>query len=178
MINQELDVVKQILDEKNAKIDSVKKESEAQRNKKSEVRDAAEKFTTSIEKDNEELTSIYKTKDRSREEWFKALYEYEVQQKYIAYAKGLRAQQRRMAAQQEERNKRIEEKKAAIAARPNPHTKEIETCRDLIKYCNKLKAQAGLTAPTSEEVAQQAQTDYYAEQKRAELDQKLKDGKI
>lgn len=140
VINQELDVVKKILDEKNAKIDSVKKESDAQRDKRGEVRDAAEKFTTLIEKDNEELTSIYRTKDKSREDWFKSLYEYEVQQKYIVHVRGLMAQQRRLRASQDERNKRIEEKKAAIAARPNPHTKEIETCRDLIKYCNKLKA--------------------------------------
>lgn len=52
-INQELDVVKQLIDEKNDKINTVKKESEAQRNKKSEVRDAAEQFTSKIEKDNE-----------------------------------------------------------------------------------------------------------------------------
>ena len=58
-----MDVVKRIMDEKNDKINNVKKESEAQRNKKSEVRDAAEKFTLLIEKDNEELTKIYKNKD-------------------------------------------------------------------------------------------------------------------
>ena len=58
-----MDVVKSIMDEKNDKINNVKKESEAQRNKKSEVRDAAEKFTLLIEKDNEDLTKIYKNKD-------------------------------------------------------------------------------------------------------------------
>jgi predicted nucleic acid-binding Zn-ribbon protein len=77
-INKELDVVKKIMDEKNEKINSVKKDSEAQRNKKSEVRDAAEKFTVLIEKDNEELTKIYKTKDGCREDYYKALYEHEV----------------------------------------------------------------------------------------------------
>lgn len=92
VINQELDVVKQLIDEKSDKINGVKKEAEAQRNKKSEVRDAAEKFTTQIEKDNEELTQIYKTKDASREEYFKGLYEYEVQQDLIRYAKGLLSQ--------------------------------------------------------------------------------------
>ena len=51
------------MDEKSDKINNVKKESEAQRNKKSEVRDAAEKFTLLIEKDNEDLTKIYKNKD-------------------------------------------------------------------------------------------------------------------
>lgn len=92
VINQELDVVKQLIDEKSDKINGVKKEAEAQRNKKSEVRDAAEKFTAQIEKDNEELTQIYKTKDASREEYFKGLYEYEVQQDLIRYAKGLLSQ--------------------------------------------------------------------------------------
>ena len=70
-INKELDVVKRIMDEKNDKINSVKKESEAQRNKKSEVRDAAEKFTVLIEKDNEELSKVYKTKDSFREDYYK-----------------------------------------------------------------------------------------------------------
>ena len=88
-INKELDVVKKIMDEKNEKIDNVKKDSEAQRNKKSEVRDAAEKFTVLIEKDNEELTKIYKTKDGAREDYYKSLYEYEVQQEYIRYVRGL-----------------------------------------------------------------------------------------
>lgn len=59
-INKDLDVVKKILDEKNAKIDSAKQQSDAQRNQKTEVRAAAEKFTHLIEKDNEELSKVYK----------------------------------------------------------------------------------------------------------------------
>lgn len=53
------------------------------------MREAAEKFTTQIEKDNEELTKIYKTKDASREEYFKALYEHEVQSAYVHYVRTL-----------------------------------------------------------------------------------------
>ena len=83
-----------------------------------------------------------------------------------------------MRAQQDERKKRIDQKKAELDARPNPYTKEIETCQDLIKYCQKLKQQAGLVPPTSEEVAVAAQASFHAEQSRAELEQKLKDGKI
>ena len=87
-------------------------------------------------------------------------------------------QQKKLNASYEERQKRIEQKKADIESRPNPHQKEISTCDDLIRYCNKLKAQAGLVPPTSEQVAQKVQTDYLTEQRRAELDQKLIDGKI
>lgn len=117
VINQDLDVVKRLIDEKNDKINSVKKDSEAQRNKKSEVRDAAEKFTALIEKDNEELTQIYRTKDSSREEYFKGLYEHEVQQEFVGYVKGLMAQQKKLGAQQEERQKRIEQKRAEVEGR-------------------------------------------------------------
>lgn len=155
-VTQELDKVKVVIDEKNDKINSVRKESEAQRNKKSEVRDAAEKVTAQIEKDNEELTQIYKTKDSAREDYFKALYEHEVEQAYVKHVRGMMATQRHLRAQQEERTKRIEQKKADIEATPNPLANEIETCHDLLKYCLKLKAQAGLAAPTSEQVAVQA----------------------
>lgn len=79
-------------------------------------------------------------------------------------------QQKKIQESHEERQSRIEQKKAEIEARENPHKKEIETCDDLIKYCNKLKAQAGLVPPTSEQVAQQTQNDFLAEQRRAELD--------
>lgn len=65
-----------------------------------------------------------------------------------------------------------------MEARPSPHQKEIDTCDDLIRYCNKLKSQAGLMAPTSEQVAQQTQKNFLEEQRKAELAQKMKDGKI
>ena len=66
------------------------------------------------------------------------------------------AQQKKLIEQHDDRQKRIEQKKLDIESRPNPHQKEIETCEDLIKYCNKLKVKAGLMPPTSEQVAKQA----------------------
>jgi len=177
-IQADLDVVKKLIDEKDAAINSVKKQSEAQRNKQSEVRDAAEQFTAELDRENEELTGIYKTKDQSREEYYKALYEFEVQNDRIRYVKGLLNQKKKLTADLDERKTRIEQKKAEIASRPNPNTKEIETCEELIKYCQRRKAEAGLVPPTSEQVALQAQNDYIAEQHRQELEQKLKDGKI
>lgn len=155
-IQADLDVVKKLIDEKDAEINSVKKQSEAQRNKKSEVRDAAEKFTAEIDRENEELTQIYKTKDASREDYYKALYEFEVQNEHIRYVKGLLNQKKRLTADLEDKKVRIEQKKAEIAARPNPNSKEIETCAELIKYCQRRKADAGLVPPTSEQVAIQA----------------------
>ena len=89
-------ILKSTVEKKDAEINSVKKQSEAQRNKKSEVRDAAEKFTAEIDRENEELTQIYKTKDRSREDYYKALYEFEVQNERIRYIKGLLNQKKKL----------------------------------------------------------------------------------
>lgn len=72
------------------------------------MRDAAEQFTAQIEKDNEALTQIYKTKDSSREEYFKALYEHEVQQDRVRWIKAMLSQQKKLKAEAGERKKRIE----------------------------------------------------------------------
>lgn len=60
------------------------------------MRDAAEKFTPQIEKDNEELTQIYKTKDAAREEYFKALYEHEVESAYIRHVSSMAARRKEL----------------------------------------------------------------------------------
>lgn len=69
-IQAELDVVKRFIEGKEEIIQSVKADSQAQRNKQSEVREAAEVYTAVIEKSNEQISEIYKTKDKLREEHF------------------------------------------------------------------------------------------------------------
>ena len=63
--------------------------SQAQRDKQSEIRDAAEKFTVIIDQANEKLSDAYKTKDKMREDYYKALYEYELQNDKVRWIKGL-----------------------------------------------------------------------------------------
>lgn len=89
-LTKELDESRRVLDEKNEYIDKLRRESDAQRSQRREVTDAAEVFSKQIEKNNEELTSIYKTKDSTREEYYKALYESEVQQDFIRWAQHVR----------------------------------------------------------------------------------------
>jgi len=48
--------------------------------------------------------------------------------------------QKDISAASEDKRQRIANKKAEIENRENPKQKEIETCDDLIKYCNKLRA--------------------------------------
>jgi uncharacterized coiled-coil DUF342 family protein len=62
--------VKRFIEGKEEIIQSVKADSQAQRNKQSEVREAAEVYTAVIEKSNEQISEIYKTKDKLREDFF------------------------------------------------------------------------------------------------------------
>lgn len=62
--------MKRFIEGKEEIIQSVKADSQAQRNKQSEVREAAEVYTAVIEKSNEQISEIYKTKDKLREDFF------------------------------------------------------------------------------------------------------------
>ena len=76
-----------------------------------------------------------------REEYYKALYEYELQNDRVRWIKGLINQQKKLVGIQEDKKERIAKKRAEIESRPNPNQKEIETCEHLIQYCHKLKIQ-------------------------------------
>lgn len=135
-------------------------------------------YTAIIDKNNEDVQNGFKTKDKLREEYYKALYDFELQNDKVRYIRGLMRQQKDLAAASDDKKDRIARKKAEIENRENPNGKEIETCDHLIKYCNKLKAQKGLVPETSEEVAKKTEQTMIAEYNRQDIEQKLKDGKI
>lgn len=68
-------------------------------------------------------------------------------------------EQRRLSGKNEDKQARKEKLQAEIENRQNPKLKEIETCEGLIVFCNKLKQQQGLVAPTNEEVAKKLESD-------------------
>lgn len=84
-----LDIVKRVIDDKEDKIQGVKQASQIQRDKRDEVRQEGEKFTEVIEKNSEEMQNAFKTKDKMRESYYKALYEYELQNDKNRWIKGL-----------------------------------------------------------------------------------------
>lgn len=131
-----------------------------------------------MDKAREELQNCYKTKDSLREEYYKNLYEFELQNDKVRHIKQMISQKKRMVEERENMKERIEKKKSELDSRMNPNTKEIETCEHLIQYCNRLKVQQGLVPPSNEEVARKTQYDMISEFNRQDIEQKLKDGKI
>ena len=88
------------------------------------------------------------------------------------------ADQKRIGGQNDDKQARKEKLQVEIESRQNPRLKEIETCESLIVFCNKLKAQQGLVAPSNEEVAKKIETESINDYNKQDIDQKLKDGKI
>ena len=88
------------------------------------------------------------------------------------------AQKRRLTGQAQERQRRIDQRRADIDSRTNPYTKQIETCEELIAYCNRVKAKAGMVEMTDAEKAAKAQAEMDQAYRRENLEQKLKDGRI
>jgi len=107
-----------------------------------------------IDKANDDLSNLYKKKDEQREEHFKQLYEYELQQAKLKYMADVKRKKDLLTRGEKELNERIDKKREEIANRPNPNHEKIDACGQCIKYCNTLKKKHGLVPATSEEVAQ------------------------
>ena len=177
-ISSALDNVNRVINAKEDKIKPAKEALQNQRERRDQVREEAEKFTEIIEKNNEEIQNTFKKKDELREAYYKAQYEFELQNDKNRWIRGLHRQQKDLARSAEDKSARIAQKRAELENRANPYDKEIETCDQLIKYCNKLKGQAGLLPESSEEVAKKTEQSLIAEYNRQDIEQKLKDGKI
>ena len=108
---KKLDEVKKAIEELDEKIDAAKSKADETRGKRDNVRDEADKYNALIEEQNDELTRIFETKDKRREEYFKQLFQYEEQQDYIQQLRIYMNQQKRLRTQNDDRSRRVEERR-------------------------------------------------------------------
>jgi len=135
MISATLDGVKELINDKEGKIQDVKEKNNAIREKKGEIKEEADVITKEIDEASEALRNAFQTKDKMRESYFKQLYEFELQNDKVRWLKGLINQQKKLNMAQSEKQDRIAKKRAEINERPNPYIKEIDTCEHLVGYC-------------------------------------------
>ena len=106
-ISRILDNVSKVIDDKEDKIKPAKQALQNQRERRDEARAEGEKYTEIIEKNNEEIQNSFKKKDQMREEYYKTLYEFELQNERNRWIKGLLRQQKDLAKVSEEKAQRI-----------------------------------------------------------------------
>lgn len=76
-----------------------------------------------------------------------------------------------------QKEERIKARKQALADRPNPHQKEIDTCDRLIQYCQLIKRKVGLGPQTDETIKQEAKS-IMNQLAKEDVAKKLEDKKI
>jgi len=96
VISSALDKVKGLINDKETIIQDVKAKSQVERDKQSEVREGAEKYTAHIDTDNEKIRETYQKKDQMRESYFKQLYEWELQNDECRWIRGQMNVQKRI----------------------------------------------------------------------------------
>ena len=74
---KKLNGVKGVIEELDEKINSSKAVADETRGARDDVKDKADSLNAIIDEQNDDITRIFENKDKRREEYFKALYEFE-----------------------------------------------------------------------------------------------------
>jgi len=119
------------------------------------VKDKLARFDDDITLLKADLQKVFDLKDATREEHFKNRYEFQIEQDEVRYAERIAREKQRLVDAEKLKQERINAKKQALADRPNPYLKEIETCDRLQQYCQLLKKKVGLVQ--TEEVIKEEQ---------------------
>ena len=102
-----------------------------------DLRADVQKFEDQIQSIKEEINTQFEKKNELKEDYYKGKLEYEIEFDEIRHKEWISREKIWIIEQEESRVKRLEERKLAIANRPNPYDREIETCQHLINFCNK-----------------------------------------
>lgn len=143
-VYDQLTVFKKEIETKSGEIDKVRKEQDDAREQREDIKKELDKFNEDIDKQREELNKVFANKDALREEFFKARYEFEVEQDLLRHIDQITKDKERLVNKEKAKEERLQARKQALADRPNPFQKEIDTCERLLSYCQLIKKKLGL----------------------------------
>ena len=109
-----------------------------------------DKFEDDITKIKEDVTLLVDKKQQVKEDYYEARYEHEVEAESIKYSEWIVKIKAQKAEYEKKKIEQLNARKQALADRPNPYQKEIDTADRLIQYCELLKRKCGLGPQTEE----------------------------
>lgn len=136
-----------------------------------------DKFSAEIEKQKADLKEIYSQKDEVREEYYKTKFEYEVENDEIKHFEHIVRVKETLGLRDQQRQERLAARTQALADRPNPFQKELETCERLIGYCELIKKKLGLGGQTDETIKEETK-QIINQLAKEDVNKKVKDGKL
>jgi len=87
------------------------------------VKANAEEYQKIIDSTNEEIQNSYKSKDETRENYYKGMYEFDLQNDKIRWIRGQRNQKKAIESESADRQERITKKREEISNSTNPNEK-------------------------------------------------------
>lgn len=142
--NEQIAAFRNEIDSKSAEIDSVRKEQDDAREQRDDIKQQLDKISAEMDKVRNDLNGYYAQKDELREEFHKGKLEYEIEHDLIRHNEWIAQQKERLLHREKQKEERLAARKQQLADRPNPFTKEIDTCERLAAYCELLKKKLGL----------------------------------
>jgi multidrug efflux pump subunit AcrA (membrane-fusion protein) len=109
-----------------------------------------------IAKVKEEIGNLVQKKQEIKEVYYQSKYDYEIENEAVRYSDWLQKQKTYILEQDKRKQERLNARKQALADRPNPYQKELDTCERLIQYCELLKKKVGLGPQTDETIKEEA----------------------
>ena len=175
--------LRETLDDVKAKIDATKSELEATRGKKEDNKAEMDVLGDKREAMRKRIPETYQKKDALREEFYKQMFDYAVQQDEIKHIEGMHRLKKRLAEEEEDKKRRKEERRIAKENRGRPYETEIYLCDHLQKLCRKMKrdydeAKGFAAAPAEEDAKEEKEEEGLAAVLAQNFEKQLKDGKV
>ena len=176
-IYDDIKVIKAQLEEKSKELDAVRQEQTEVKEKNNDLTEQLNKLNEAIDKQKADLQEIYNRKDQLREDYHHARYDFEVENAQIKHFEHLARVKEGLLARNKDKQERLAARQQALADRPNPCQKELDTCERLIAYVMLLQKRLGQGGQT-EETIKEERKQLINEQAKEGVKQKLNDGKI
>jgi chromosome segregation ATPase len=154
-IHEQINALKAEIESKSKELDQVRSEQEEAKAQRTDLSQQLDGISAEIEKCKEQVQALYNQKDQLREEYHKALYEFQIENDQIKHFEHLARVKEGLINREKAKQERIAVRKQALADRPNPFLKELETCERLIAYCELLKKKVGLGGQTEESIKEE-----------------------
>lgn len=178
LIKEDLDIVKEDIEGKEQELETLRKEIHESIEHRDEIKADVQKYEDQVQVVKEEINGLFEKKNALKEEYYKGKLEYELENEDIKHKEWVIREKTWLIEEETKKAQRLEERKQAIANRPNPFDREIETCQHLINFCNKQKVIAGLVEAPVEEMIKSEQKQIMSQLSKEEVQRKLQDGKI
>lgn len=173
----QLDAVRAKSNAKQKEIDEVKATLDEKNEEKNEKKDALDKTSEELDEMSNKMNEIYAQKEKVKDEFWKAKFDYRAQQDLVEYINFLTEEVEYIKNHEQIKQKKIDELKSAVTTIANPKSNEIKNCKYLIGVCHSLKVRSGMVEDV-EAQARAAQQAADKERMQERMDKMMTEGKI